>query len=61
MAEVDLAHMLKACLDSGIQADWEAFIGLAQPVIASLCFEAYPDSRTPRRELADDLVQDNLS
>ena len=54
----DVAQLLKRCLNGGGNAEWEAFIALAQPVIASGILRSLSRGTFVTRDLADDLIQD---
>jgi RNA polymerase sigma-70 factor, ECF subfamily len=60
MENNDLAQVLKACLDGGGRAEWEHFIALAQPVLASGVLRTLSRVPIASRELVDDLVQDTF-
>ncbi|HTX35193.1 MAG TPA: sigma-70 family RNA polymerase sigma factor [Bryobacteraceae bacterium] len=51
-------QVLARCLNGGNTADWELFIGLAQPVVSSAILRGLSRASPARAGLADDLIQD---
>jgi RNA polymerase sigma-70 factor (ECF subfamily) len=60
MDESDLMAVLGRCLEGGASAQWEIFIRLAQPTIASGVLRVLSGRSIFNRELADDLIQDTF-
>jgi hypothetical protein len=58
LGPTNIADALRDCLAAGSPANWEAFIDLAQPVIATAIFRTLRRWMRTDRALADDLVQD---
>jgi RNA polymerase sigma-70 factor (ECF subfamily) len=58
--EEDLAPALQRCLATGNKADWEAFIAVAQPIIAAAVLRCVARWTTAGRELVDDLIQETF-
>jgi len=53
--------VLRDCLEMGASSPWEAFIGLAQPVIATAVFRTIARWGRTDRSVADDLIQDTFA
>jgi RNA polymerase sigma factor (sigma-70 family) len=61
LGPTNIADALRDCLAAGSPANWEAFIDLAQPVIATAIFRTLRRWMRTDRALADDLVQDTFA
>src|ERR1022692_1194110 len=56
----DILDALRDCLSNGASLTWEAFIALAQPVIAAAVFRAIR-RWGGNRSAVDDLIQDTFA
>jgi RNA polymerase sigma factor (sigma-70 family) len=61
LGRANIADALRDCLAAGSPANWEAFIDLAQPVIATAVFRTLRRWNRTDRALADDLIQDTFA
>ena len=59
--ERNIAQVLRDCLETGASGRWEAFIELAQPVIATAVFRTIARWGRSDRSVADDLIQDTFA
>jgi RNA polymerase sigma factor (sigma-70 family) len=59
--ERNIAQVLRDCLESGASSRWEAFIELAQPIIAAAVFKTITRWGSTDRSIADDLIQDTFA
>ena len=55
-----MTQQLRRCLESGTVQNWELFINLIHPVIASAVVRALAGSGLSRSDLADDLIQESF-
>src|SRR5437588_9254334 len=60
MKDGNRSPVLQQCLQNGSKSEWETFISLAQPVIASGVLQSLTRLSVFSRELADDLIQDTF-
>jgi RNA polymerase sigma factor (sigma-70 family) len=60
MHDSDLVTILGRCLTKGDTADWELFISLAQPIVASGVLRTLSDTARADRALVDDLIQETF-
>jgi RNA polymerase sigma factor (sigma-70 family) len=61
LEERNIAQLLRDCLETGASSRWEAFIELAQPVIATAVFRTIARWGHTDRSVADDLIQDTFA
>lgn len=60
MEHKDLAQVLKECLKNARRGQWDAFVEMAQPIVASGVIRTLSRFLKPDRDLVDDLVQDTF-
>lgn len=60
MERKDLAQVLKECLKNARRGQWDAFVEMAQPIVASAVIRTLSRFSKPDRDLVDDLVQDTF-